>query len=127
MLTPAASREDTRLDRTQLPPQSISPLLTIEIIYALPDQQTLLSLSVGEGTTVAAVLDRPELVAAHPDLVWREHRIGVFGKLVDADHVLDDGDRIEIYRPLIADPKTSRQARVEKRRAERGDGRKMRA
>ena len=102
-------------------------MIAIEIIYALPDRQTLLSLSVGEGTTVAAALDHPALAAAHPDLVWRQHRLGVFGRLVDVDHVLDDGDRIEIYRPLIADPNTSRQARVEKRRAERGDGRKMRA
>ena len=138
MLTRAASREDTRLDRTSLAPCDLStpipqhpniasPLITVEIVYALPGQQALLSLSVAEGTTVAAVLDRPELAALHPDLAWREHRVGIFGQLVDFDHVLSDGDRIEIYRPLIADPNASRQARVEKRRAERGDGRKMRA
>ena len=103
------------------------PLIKIEIVYALPDRQTLLSLSVSEGSSVAAVLDRQELAALHPELIWREHRVGIFGQLVAVDHVLSDGDRIEIYRPLIADPNASRQARVEKRRAERGDGRKMRA
>ena len=101
-------------------------MIAIEIVYALPDRQTLLSLSVPEGATVAAVLDRPELAVLHPDLAWQQHRVGVFGQLVQSDHVLHDGDRIEIYRPLIADPKASRQARVEQRRAERGDGRKMR-
>lgn len=102
-------------------------MITIEIVYALPDRQTLLSLSVAEGATVTTALDRPELAALHPDLAWRGHRVGVFGQMVDFDQVLRDRDRIEIYRPLIADPNTSRQARVEKRRAERGDGRKMRA
>lgn len=100
-------------------------MIAIEIVYALPDRHTLLSLSVPEGTTVAMALDRPEWAALHPDLPWRDLRVGVFGQLVEPAHVLADGERIEIYRPLIADPNESRQARVEKRRATRGDGRKM--
>ena len=100
-------------------------MIRIEIVYALPDRQTLLALSVDEGTTVDAAIAGSDLGRRHPELDWRRHRVGIFGRPVAFDHVLSDGDRIEIYRPLVADPKASRQARVEKRRAERGDERKM--
>jgi putative ubiquitin-RnfH superfamily antitoxin RatB of RatAB toxin-antitoxin module len=101
-------------------------MIRIEIAYALPDAQTLVSLSVPAGSTVEQAIAASDVPARHPDLDWRAGRVGIFGRIVSLDRIVQDGDRIEIYRPLVADPKSSRQARVEKRRAERGDVRKMR-
>ena len=102
-------------------------MITVEIVYALPDRQTLLALAVAKGTTVGQALDRSRIAALHPELDLAASPVGIFGHVVARERVVAAGDRIEIYRPLIADPKSSRQERVARRRAERGDERKMRA
>ena len=102
-------------------------MISIEIVYALPERQTLLKLRVPVGTTVDQALATSRIISLHTDLVdLALRRVGIFGRIVARQHVLAAGDRIEIYRPLVADPKASRHARVAKRRAERGDERKMR-
>lgn len=101
--------------------------IDIEVAYALPGHQTLLRLAVPRGTTVERALAISGIVVLHPEIDLAQQRTGIFGKYVTSDHVLEPGDRIEIYRPLTADPKASRHARVAKKRAERDSDRDMRA
>ena len=102
-------------------------MIRIEIVYAQPGRQTLLEITVIEGTTVAGAIEASALPLAYPELDWSARPVGIFGRLVSFEHTLEEGDRIEIYRPLVADPKDSRHQRVARRRAERGEStRKMR-
>lgn len=87
--------------------------INIEVVYALPAEQTLLKKSVPAGTTVMAGIQASGLLNKYPDLDISAHKLGVFGKLSKADAVLREGDRIEIYRPLLADPKEVRRRRAE--------------
>ena len=101
--------------------------ITVEVVYALPDRQTLLRLEVPEGSTVGAAIAASAILTHHPEIDLARQRVGVFGQLVAFDQVLASGDRIEIYRPLVADPKVSRHARVAKKREARDSDRNMRA
>lgn len=101
--------------------------IAIELVYACPKRQTLLKLDVASGTTVGEALVASGILALHPEIDLVNQRVGIFGQFVENDLALASGDRIEIYRPLIADPKASRHARVAKRRADRDSDRNMRA
>jgi putative ubiquitin-RnfH superfamily antitoxin RatB of RatAB toxin-antitoxin module len=87
--------------------------INIEVVYALPDEQTLLKKMVPTGTTVMQGIQESGLLEKFPDLDFAVLKLGIFGKLTKADAVLRDHDRIEIYRPLIADPKEVRRRRAE--------------
>ncbi|RKP54673.1 RnfH family protein [Pararobbsia silviterrae] len=96
----------------------------IEICYALPDAQTLLAIEVEAGSTVRQAIERSGIIARHPEIDLSTLAVGVFGKIVALDAVVSAGDRVEIYRPLKADPKMARQRRVEKTRATSVEGRR---
>ncbi|BCF96910.1 UPF0125 protein [Paraburkholderia sp. PGU19] len=96
----------------------MSRTLTIEVCYALPGEQTLIELQVPQGTTLGQAIDASGILAQHPGIDLTKQKTGVFGKLKPLDAVLADHDRVEIYRPLIVDPKLARQRRVEKSRQE---------
>ena len=105
----------------------MSAMLSIEVCYALPDQQTLLELEMPAGTTLGQAIEASGITQKHPEINLTTLKTGIFGKLAPLDTVLSEGDRVEIYRPLIADPKIARQRRVEKaRRAGTREGRKWR-
>lgn len=87
--------------------------INIEVVYALPTEQTLLKKAVPEGTTVMAAIEASGLLEKYPQLDLSAHKLGIFGKLTKGDTVLRDKDRIEIYRPLLADPKEVRRRRAE--------------
>ncbi len=87
--------------------------INIEVVYALPGEQTLLKRSVPAGSTVAEALQASGVLAKHPEIDMDKNKLGIFGKLTKADAVLRDKDRIEIYRPLIVDPKEVRRKRAE--------------
>jgi uncharacterized protein len=87
--------------------------LCVEVVYALPHRQVLLKLEVLEGTTVAGAIARSGILERFPGLSLVPGRVGVFGRLMDPEAPVRDGDRIEIYRPLIADPKEARRKRAE--------------
>ena len=87
--------------------------IDIEVVYALPAEQTLLKKSVPAGTTVMEGIKVSGLLDKFPNLDLSQHKLGIFGKLTKGDTVLRDKDRIEIYRPLIADPKEVRRRRAE--------------
>jgi uncharacterized protein len=96
----------------------MSALLSIEVCYALPDGQTLIPVELPEGATVQQALDASGILQRYPQIDLARQKVGVFGKLKPLDTVLADHDRVEIYRPLIVDPKAARQRRVEKTRKE---------
>ena len=87
--------------------------INIEVVYALPDEQILLKQSVPIGTTVAEAIQASGVLDKHPEIDLANNKLGIFGKLTKADAVVRDKDRIEIYRPLIADPKEVRRKRAE--------------
>ena len=91
----------------------MSEIFNIEVVYAMPDQQILLKRSVPAGTTVAGALKASGILDKHPEIDLANNKLGIFGKLTKADAVVRDKDRIEIYRPLIADPKEVRRKRAE--------------
>jgi putative ubiquitin-RnfH superfamily antitoxin RatB of RatAB toxin-antitoxin module len=93
--------------------KSMSEKINIEVVYALSDLQTLLKKAVPEGTTVMDGVLASGLLEKFPNLDLSSHKLGIFGKLTKADAVLRDKDRIEIYRPLLADPKEVRRRRAE--------------
>lgn len=104
-----------------------APLIAVEVVYALPERQTLIALTLSKGATAADAIAASGILVLHPELQARDGPIGVFGRIVEPGHVLENGDRVEIYRPLVADPKESRNARVEKKRQARVNARNMRA
>jgi putative ubiquitin-RnfH superfamily antitoxin RatB of RatAB toxin-antitoxin module len=87
-------------------------MLTIEVIYALPAKQQLVTLKLPAGSTVRQAIDASGLLQKHPEIDLAKNKIGVFAKLSKPDALLRDHDRVEIYRPLIADPKEVRKQRA---------------
>jgi hypothetical protein len=96
----------------------MSAMLSIEVCYALPNEQVLIPVELPEGATVQQALDASGILQRCPQIDLAKQKVGVFGKLKPLDAVLADHDRVEIYRPLIVDPKAARQRRVEKTRKE---------
>lgn len=86
--------------------------LRVEVAYALPEQQALMALEVEEGTTVREAIVRSGILARFPEIRIARGCVGVFGRQVELDALVRDGDRVEIYRSLIADPKKARRDRV---------------
>jgi putative ubiquitin-RnfH superfamily antitoxin RatB of RatAB toxin-antitoxin module len=94
----------------------MSARLSVQVCYASPDGQALIAVDLPEGATLQQALDASGILQRHPDIDLTTQKVGVFGKLKPLDTVLADHDRVEIYRPLLVDPKVSRQRRVEKSR-----------
>lgn len=86
--------------------------LHIEVAYALPQKQVLLRVNASLGTTVEDVIRRSGLLEQFPEIDLGKNKVGIFGKLVKLDEPVRDKDRVEIYRPLIADPKEVRRQRA---------------
>jgi len=87
--------------------------ITIEVIYALTTEQTLLKIQVAHGTTVGEAIKLSGILEKHPEIDVSKNKFGIYGKLSKVDTVMRDKDRIEIYRPIIADPKEVRRKRAE--------------
>ncbi len=87
----------------------------VEVIYALPDQQKLLKVELQEGQTARDAIELSGVLTRYPELNIESMVIGLFGKKTKMDQKLRSRDRVEIYRPLIADPKE-----VRKRKAAEG-------
>lgn len=100
----------------------MSETINIEVVYALPYEQNLLQLQVPEGTTVAAAVEQSGLLEKYPEIDLGKNKLGIFGKLTKKDTELRDRDRVEIYRPLIADPKEIRRQRAEAGKAMKKGG-----
>jgi uncharacterized protein len=92
----------------------------IEVAYALEDKQTLLNLEVGTDTTLKQAIELSGMLELYPQINLLQDKIGIFGKIAKLDTILREKDRVEIYRPLIADPKEVRKERA-------AQGKKMRS
>jgi putative ubiquitin-RnfH superfamily antitoxin RatB of RatAB toxin-antitoxin module len=87
--------------------------ISVEVVYALPHQQPLLQVRLAEGATVEDAIRASGLLEAFPEIDLAKNKVGIFSKLVKLDEKVRDRDRVEIYRPLIADPKEVRRKRAE--------------
>ena len=85
--------------------------MKIAVAYARKDKSEWLELDVNEGTTVREALESSGILKDFPEIDLDKNRTGIFGRLVKLDQVLSDGDRVEIYRALIADPKKKKLVR----------------
>jgi putative ubiquitin-RnfH superfamily antitoxin RatB of RatAB toxin-antitoxin module len=84
----------------------------VEVVYARPGEQALERLNVDAGDTVESVIRQSGLLQRFPEIDLQTNKVGIFGKAAALSAALHDGDRIEIYRPLIADPKEARKKRA---------------
>ena len=94
-------------------------MISVEVVYALPADQRLITLEVPANTTVREAIRRSGLLGVFPDIDPAESGVGIFSQPVDLDTALNDGDRVEIYRPLQIDPKAQRRARARTQRQSR--------
>ena len=92
--------------------------LHIEVVYGVPNKQELLSVVVAENTTVEQAIIESGILTLFPDIDLSVNKVGVWNRTVKLSEVLRDTDRIEIYRPLVADPKEVRKRRAEKAKEE---------
>ncbi|MGH8714723.1 MAG: RnfH family protein [Casimicrobiaceae bacterium] len=90
--------------------------IRVTVVYALSCGATEIQLDLPAGASVAEALARSGLAARHPDVATAALAVGVYGIRVAPDTVLADGDRVEVYRPLLADPKEARRRRARRRR-----------
>ncbi|MDO8605196.1 MAG: RnfH family protein [Phaeospirillum sp.] len=88
--------------------------MKVGVVYAIPSRQAWLTIDVPEGTTVKDAIEKSGVLKQFPEINLETQKVGVFGKATALDAVVEEGARIEIYRPITADPKTV------KRRAKEG-------
>ncbi|HHR5880468.1 TPA: RnfH family protein [Providencia alcalifaciens] len=88
--------------------------INIEVTYALPEKQFLLSVKVAEGTTIEEAIIASGILTLRSDIDLKKNKVGIYSRPTKLGDVVQEGDRIEIYRPLIADPKELRRKRAEK-------------
>ena len=94
--------------------------ITVEVAYALPEQQKILTVEVDDGATALDAAQASGITRVFPGLELEHADMGVFGKTIKPrDYQLRAGDRVEIYRPLIADPKEVRKKRAAKAQAKK--------
>jgi putative ubiquitin-RnfH superfamily antitoxin RatB of RatAB toxin-antitoxin module len=101
---------------------SAANAIQVEVIYALFGQQPLLRAELAEGATVEDAIRASGVLDAFPEIDLATNKVGIFSKLVKLDEKVRDRDRVEIYRPLIADPKEVRRKRAEEGKVTRKGG-----
>ncbi|MGF1723134.1 RnfH family protein [Photobacterium nomapromontoriensis] len=93
-------------------------LIHVEVVYALPSVQKVIKLAVTPDMQVQQIIEQSGVLALYPDIDLQKNKVGVFSRNVKLDALVQDGDRIEIYRPLLADPKEIRRKRAEQAKKE---------
>ena len=86
--------------------------IQVEVVYARPERQEVASISMPAGSTVGQAIEASGLRAKYPEIDPAKNKLGIYAKLAKVDTALRDRDRVEIYRPLIADPKEVRKQRA---------------
>ena len=86
--------------------------ILIEVAYARPDKQVIIPLKVSSRTKISNAISQSGVLEMFPEIDLEKNKVGIFGKIAGLDDLLREGDRIEIYRPLIADPKEIRRQRA---------------
>lgn len=90
----------------------VAPMIDVEVAYAKADEQVVLRVHGQKGMTLQEAVQKSGLLGQFPEIDWATVDVGVYGKIAKKDAMLNDGDRVEIYRPLIADPKEMRKKRA---------------
>jgi hypothetical protein len=93
----------------------VSGEIEVTVVYALPLRADSVSLRVPAGATVGEAISRSGLLERFPEIDLGRARVGIYSRWVRLDTVLRDGDRVEVYRPLVADPKEVRRRRARRR------------
>ncbi|WP_330960566.1 RnfH family protein [Photobacterium sp. 53610] len=93
-------------------------LIHVEVVYALPNTQRVIKLAITADTPVQEIIERSGVLEMYPEIDLKKNKVGVFSRPVKLDATVHDGDRIEIYRPLLADPKDIRRKRAEQAKLE---------
>ena len=91
--------------------------MIVEVAYALAEKQSLISLEVKEGSTLKEAIDASGILRQYKQIDLSKDRVGIFSKFATLDTVLREKDRVEIYRPLEADPKKVRKERAAQSKA----------
>lgn len=86
--------------------------IKVEVVYALPSRQEVVPLTLPAGSTLQQALEASGLLVKYPEIDLAKNKFGIYSKISKLDTVLRDRDRVEIYRPLIADPKEVRKQRA---------------
>ncbi len=86
--------------------------MRIEVAYAKPEEQAILKVELADGGTVEEAIRQSGVLLRFPEIDLEHNKVGIFGKACKLGQVLREGDRVEIYRPLIADPKEARRTRA---------------
>jgi putative ubiquitin-RnfH superfamily antitoxin RatB of RatAB toxin-antitoxin module len=92
----------------------VSGKIAVEVAYALPEKQYLQRVTLEEGATVEQAIRQSGLLELRSDIDLKVNKVGIYSRPVKLHDVVHEGDRVEIYRPLIADPKELRRQRAEK-------------
>ena len=95
-------------------------LLKVQVCYALPGESFVAELALPDGATLLQAVRESGVLQRYPDIDPTLQKLGIFGKIKPADTALRDGDRIEIYRPLQADPKETRRRRAKHKEGAEG-------
>jgi uncharacterized protein len=90
----------------------MAEVMNVEVCYALPEKQLLIPVKLPVGATLQQALEASGILDKYREIDLKKNKFGIFAKLSKPDSVLRDGDRVEIYRPLIADPKEVRKQRA---------------
>lgn len=90
------------------------PEIRVEVVYALPDKQYLRQVALEEGSTLEQAIQASGLLALRRDIDLSKNKVGIFSRPAKLDDVIQEGDRVEIYRPLLIDPKALRRQRAER-------------
>lgn len=88
--------------------------ICVEVVYALPERQYLRTVKLEQGSNVEQALLASGLLELRKDIDLKKNKFGIYSRPVKLADIVNDGDRIEIYRPLIADPKELRRIRAER-------------
>jgi putative ubiquitin-RnfH superfamily antitoxin RatB of RatAB toxin-antitoxin module len=96
----------------------VSTKINVEVIYALPQEQLIFSVSLTQGANAQEAIEASGILQKYSEIDLKKNKLGIYSRLIKLDTVLADGERIEIYRPLIADPKEMRKRRASKAKEE---------
>ncbi len=88
-------------------------MLRIELIYATLEQQNLIELTVPEGSDISFCIEASGIQKQFPEIDLTTMKVGIFSEVKPLTHLVQSGDRVEIYRPLVADPKAVRRRKAE--------------
>ena len=95
--------------------------MIVEVAYALPNKQSLISIELESGSTLKDAIEASGILETFEQIDLTKDRVGIFAKFATLDTILRDKDRVEIYRPLLADPKKARKERAAEGKAMQSD------